>query len=380
VTGVLVKCPRCGTEFQVPPDEGPRPSYDRPHDRPVDRPEGLQNLPAAPRRDADIDRPSYDRPGFDRPAGHDEDAPPRIGPAGQADLSGNPPLDIGESMGAAQRVWGQFLGPAIGFIILTFLVNMALSIGSAVMQSALIPAIGPFAATQLINFVVAIFIQAPMGAGFAYAGVRLLRRERWQFADFFSGFTQYGNIVLLNIVMYFVTLIIFMPLVIAAVLIILSMNPGGIPPRLQAALPVQISQDVLPIIAGVAVFLFLAGIYLFIRWTWATLLIIDQRMGAFDALGTSWKITNGKVLGLIGLGFMLSLIALLGLLACGIGLLFAIPYIILCQSAAYLSMTGQLSRGMPPSRRDDYGRREDHGRRDDYGQDYSRRDVPPRDY
>src|SRR5262249_62420341 len=105
-------------------------------------------------------------------------------------------------------------------------------------------------------------------------------------------------------------------------------------------------------------------IYVYARLSMAGLLILDQRMSTPDALGASWKITNGKVLSLIGLALVLGLIGLLGVMACCIGFLFAVPYIFLCHGAAYMCLTGQLTRGgLPPSRRD----------MDDYG----RRDLPP---
>jgi uncharacterized membrane protein len=351
----------------VPPEEGPR--YDSPLPS-YGRPETIQNQPTA-RREPDLDRPAYDRPEPDE----DVDAAPRIGPAGQADLSGTPHLDIGQTMGAAQRVWGEFLGPAIGFTALAYGLGMAVGLGSAIIQVSIPDPLLRFVVAQAMNFFTGVFIVGPMWAGFPYAAVRALRRERWQFADCFSGYSQYGHIVVVGFVMQLLHLLFFIPLVAAAAVLILSLNQGLGPPAFQNALPLKLGPEVLPVVLGAALLTTLVAIYVFIRFSLAGLLILDQRMSATEALATSWKITNGKALSLIGLGFLLALVFLLGALACGVGLLFAFPYVILCQAAAYLCLTGQLTRGgMPVPRRalDDYARR-DHGR-DDYS---GRRDLPP---
>lgn len=75
-------------------------------------------------------------------------------------------------------------------------------------------------------------------------------------------------------------------------------------------------------------------------------LIIDRKCGVMDSFGLARRITEGNkmttfVLVLVSYGF-----ALLGELACFVGLFFAIPLISLVWSTAYLMMSGQLP--IPP--------------------------------
>src|SRR5262245_254569 len=166
VAGVLVKCPRCNTEFNVPEEaHRPRPVY---------------NTPAAqPERD-------YGRPPPPRYRDHepDEDAAPRerreyggyYGGGGRtADNYGNYEVNIGAWFGQASSRWGEFVGPAIGYFFLSVLMMIV----------TIVPVIGPILA----------FIFAPAVLyGPYYAAVRVLRRERWEFNDFFYGFQRWGSL------------------------------------------------------------------------------------------------------------------------------------------------------------------------------------------
>jgi uncharacterized membrane protein len=99
------------------------------------------------------------------------------------------------------------------------------------------------------------------------------------------------------------------------------------------------------------------------RLQFGLLLILDQRMSALEALAGSWRMTRGKVLGLFGFNLLMFLIIFGGALACGIGLLFAIPFVMVCYASVYLHATRQMvafdGRRPRPARRpvdDDLGR------------------------
>ncbi len=309
VTGVRVQCPRCNREFTVPPEDA------------AHRDQRLQDRPTAPRTG-----PEYD-----------EDTPPRPVIGGKADLSGGFPLDIGAWMGAAQQRWGHFLGPAIGFLLIAGVLFIAYTIAIHLTVIPLLaPSIGPFAAEQVANTVFGILIQSALIAGFPYAAVRALRRERWSFADFFAGFAHYGSVMLFALITNVLTWLCAAPMGIGYYLSVRYVpGPFGPVPDVNPEMALAV------LLPSVLVCLPLV-IYVTTRLEFGGLLILDQNMSATEAIAGSWRMTRGKVLGLFGFNLLLAVIAFAGALACGIGLLFALPFIGLCYAAAYLFATRQL--------------------------------------
>lgn len=69
--------------------------------------------------------------------------------------------------------------------------------------------------------------------------------------------------------------------------------------------------------------------------------IIDKRLGAMDSVKASWSFVNKNLGSLIGL-YIASIIAIIiGELLCGIGLLIAIPVVIIAQTYAYRTLQGE---------------------------------------
>ncbi len=91
------------------------------------------------------------------------------------------------------------------------------------------------------------------------------------------------------------------------------------------------------VIAGF-VCLIIPGIYLAIRLSPYQALVADRNLSPVDALKTSWEVTRGNVLNLIGFWLMSIVIVLAGLLALVIGLIWALPTVFLAWAAAYQMM------------------------------------------
>jgi uncharacterized membrane protein len=99
--------------------------------------------------------------------------------------------------------------------------------------------------------------------------------------------------------------------------------------------------------AYIAVFIFSLRLSQFLY------LIIDRDVGALDSLHLSFQITRGHVGMLFVLTILAGLINFCGMMACGIGMLFTIPYILLLMAVAYLALSGQTAvdpyaKGEPP--------------------------------
>ncbi|MBI2391705.1 MAG: hypothetical protein HYV09_19100 [Deltaproteobacteria bacterium] len=87
--------------------------------------------------------------------------------------------------------------------------------------------------------------------------------------------------------------------------------------------------------------LIVPGIVVSLALSNALWLVADRRASAVESLGLSFRTTRGLRLRLLGLGFASGLVLLLGLLALGVGVLVALPVIMLASAHAYLRMIGE---------------------------------------
>ena len=72
-------------------------------------------------------------------------------------------------------------------------------------------------------------------------------------------------------------------------------------------------------------------------------IIVDREAGVLDSLQQSREATSGNYLAVFVLALASFGINLVGLLACGVGMLFSIPLGVLLLAVAYCGMTGQLT-------------------------------------
>jgi uncharacterized membrane protein len=89
------------------------------------------------------------------------------------------------------------------------------------------------------------------------------------------------------------------------------------------------------------VLLIVPGVILGIGLSMSVPLVVDRNLGPIEALGESWKLTEGNrvsifIFGLIGLGLWIA-----GACACGVGILFVAPLLCVAWFYVYLRLTGQ---------------------------------------
>jgi hypothetical protein len=104
-----------------------------------------------------------------------------------------------------------------------------------------------------------------------------------------------------------------------------------------------------PVMVSLVVFeafvCYVAIIVLSLRLSQFLYLIVDRDMAAIDSLRVSYRITRGHAGLLFALYLITGLINLGGMLACGIGLIFTTPYVVLLLVVAYLALAGEASPG-----------------------------------
>lgn len=205
--------------------------------------------------------------------------------------------------------------PEIGmYILFTVLLAVILAISSFI----------PFAQ---------ILIQVPLTAGFFVYGRRVLLEEKPDFGDFFGGFKQFGQLVLYNILVYVITLALIIPVFLISGASISSLtaivdDPENAIPALLAILgPVMILFAVIAVVVQ-ALFFF------------AVPLIVIGKLSALNAITWSIKLALKNVLWIVLFMFIVGLIVGAGALACGVGLLFTIPFGQCLSLGAYSEIVG----------------------------------------
>ncbi len=290
--GDLIACPGCGYEFTVPT--------------------GGDGVAAAP-----APRP-----------------PELVGVRRKADLTGffTPDVSAWVSMGFS-RV-SDFLMPFFFFALILLVLNLAANF---------IPFVGPLAA-WLLGLVLA--------PGSLLAALRVLRREPWEFGNFFDGLNHFGPLLLAGLVQTVAAVVAAVPLALACVAA--AWRPGlGLSETLNRTLtwdPYRGPEGTLFLFAGFVVSAAVA-LYLQGRLMFTAPLIAEEKKSAADALVASWRLTRGKGLAMFGFQGILFILWFGGVLMCGVGALFTAPLAVLTWAAAYLHATGQVARSdaLPPA-------------------------------
>ncbi len=201
-------------------------------------------------------------------------------------------IDLGEVMGRAWQIYKGRFWPCVGTGFLFLVLNNVILEGVlyVAQQSGLIEG------TAIISFGIVVFIFLSLGI-FIYM-LKVARGEPTGVADLFNG----GALLLSAIGIL--------------VLCFVAVHLGFI----------------LFIIPGIIVSL---------MFSQSIPILIDQQTGVIDSLRFSAQVTKGNKLTLFAIGCVSSLLTILGVLACGVGIIFVLPYLSLLAAVSYLMMSGQ---------------------------------------
>jgi hypothetical protein len=328
--GAEVQCPKCKAQFPVPDPEKSQP---RPRPRPTEDVTDSPKLRRPRFSEADDEGISSSRrpPRYDQGADDYED---------EDDVDRPPPgeysIDINRWFSVAGNHYSAYFGPAIGFIVVAYLITLIPSlingVGGQLAAAQMAPndPIQRLIITQVFTQVPSLALSAvlylPLFSGLTAVSLLQLKGRRWTFGDFFSGFRHWGAFVGIGFVSQIITLLVYLP---GIVIFIIAVQNRAVP---------------LFFVVGGAAF-FVGGIVLlFIQirlLIFAPSLIFDRNLGAMEAMKANWQLTRGHFWGLFGVGVLLILILIGGALACGIGELFALPYVMLIGNAGYLLIAGR---------------------------------------
>lgn len=86
--------------------------------------------------------------------------------------------------------------------------------------------------------------------------------------------------------------------------------------------------------------LIVPGLIAMVLFMFSTFLVIDRALGPFEAMKASMELTKGNRWPLFGFIVLTALIIFLGVLALGVGLLVAVPIVLLATAYAYRLLSG----------------------------------------
>ena len=159
------------------------------------------------------------------------------------------------------------------------------------------------------GFFISLALSGPLLGGLNVFFLKLMRGERAELGDAFSGFSNaFGRLCGTYLLMMVAILAVFLP---GGIPLVVAMVSGSNAPGVVAMILLLIG--------------LLAAVYLGIAFSFAIILAADMQLGATDALRVSFRIVNMKWFTVFGLMFVAGLVNILGVLACLIGLLVTMP-------------------------------------------------------
>ena len=228
-------------------------------------------------------------------------------------------VDIGGFISRGWEIFQQNMGGFIGFLVVTFLINIVL---------AVIPFVGSIAS---------LIVGGPLQAGNYIVAFKIGKGQPVEFGDFFKGFQN----------AYF--LHIFLATLVISILVGLCFAPAIIVIFLAAA-TADVSGDagagILSVVGPLGILLFLVGlvaaIFISVAYLFAIPLIVGKRMEFWPAMEASRKILAKQWFSVFSISnrFLVGFINLAGMLLCGIGILFTAPLSACAVAAAYESIVG----------------------------------------
>jgi hypothetical protein len=238
---------------------------------------------------------------------------------------------VGDLFNWTWSLYKERFGTCMGIIWGVVAVNLGVSIVSNLLLTAAVTAVRDPIFTAIMQFAV-IFggnvVQIWLNIGSNLALLKIVRRQEVAFEDVFTG----GRYVLTTILAA-----LLLGLAIGGPILLALFGGAALLPMIQdnpSALAVLLIVIVVGVLAAIAV-------YISVRLMQFYFVVIDLNTGVIESLRTSWYLTKGRVPTLILVYLLQTSIVLAGLLACIVGLIFAVPLASLLLAVTYQALAGQ---------------------------------------
>lgn len=253
-----------------------------------------------------------------------------IGPGQFAGLGLSPtPFTVGDVMSRTWQIYKGQMWICIGVVIFCFVLNLAGQLVLSLLDRTAKPNMAPQAYTAIVLVVTVgiMLLQLWIGTGQALFLLRIARGQDASFGEVFRGAPYMLTVIFASLAFF---------LILGGV-VALGLIPGGLAMAVAPGNPMAG-----PVVIGLGlVVACVALIIIALRLSQYYYLIIDRGAGIMESLRVSLEVTRGNAGNIFVIGFMTGLVNLAGLLACGVGLLFTLPFTALLIPVMYLALTGQ---------------------------------------
>jgi len=253
-----------------------------------------------------------------------------IGPGQYAGLGLSPtPFTVGDVLSRTWQIYKGQMWICIGVVIFCFVLNLSGQLVMGMLDVAVKPKVDLLTYNVIVLVVMLGIVVFQMWIAIGQA-LFLLRVARGQTAPFGEVFR--GGSLLLTVLLSSLAFGLVLGGVVA-----LGLIPGGLAMAAAPGNPM-----VGPLVLGLGfVIAMIAVIVLALRLSQYYYLVVDRGAGVMESLRLSLEVTRGNEGNIFVIGFMTGLINLAGALACGVGLIFTIPFTALLFPVMYLALTGQ---------------------------------------
>lgn len=97
------------------------------------------------------------------------------------------------------------------------------------------------------------------------------------------------------------------------------------------------------IVLGGLILLIIPGLIFALRLSFAPYFVLDKNMGAIEAVKASWNATKGNLMELLLLGVLCMLVVIAGFLALVVGLIWAVPTVLVASGYVYHKLSTKAS-------------------------------------
>lgn len=220
-------------------------------------------------------------------------------------------FQMGEYLSRGWQILQKNMGNFVAFVLVYLLIQVL------------------FAFIPMIGTIAGIIINPALAVGPFIVADKLAHDRPTTFNDFFKGMDKFGNLLLTYIVQALVIVGACIPGIVLLFMGGISMMSAGGLENVGSMFWIGVLLTLIP------------AVYLGVSYSLSNQFVWFYDLGAWEAMEASRKVVGKNWISFLGFFIVLGLIALAGLIALGIGLLFAIPVIWCAIYATFAAITGR---------------------------------------
>lgn len=254
------------------------------------------------------------------------------------------PFEIGLYLERGWQLFRQNWQLYVPFSLLLFAFGFVLGGASSMLQIAVCLALAfsidscPPWVAQLVDLPFSLtswLVGTPLGAGLMVVALEQLQHQTPEFSDFFKGFRRFRPLVFTSFLVGLITFV--------AVFAVAITFGGAAFLLAQSGAATEALVGLAVVGAAIAI---AAVIYISVSYLLVTPIVLDRSVGVWNSLELSRRIMATRWWPALGFLIVLSVLNILGFLACCVGLLATIPVSLCAIAVAYSDQVG-LEAGAP---------------------------------